>query len=75
MNNNKQTENMALRSLQVEQEQHQQPPIHIEYLNFDMFFRTYKDQFQKQADSLVLFVHWFLVQNRYKCLVDGIVSN
>ena len=46
----------------------------LEYLNFDMFYRTYRETFKKPADSLVLFIHWFMIQNRYKCIVDKVVS-
>jgi hypothetical protein len=44
-----------------------------EYTHFEMYYLKYKDSFCKPADSLVLFIHWCMIQNKFKCLVDAVV--
>lgn len=44
------------------------------YPHFDFYYITYNKSILKPADSLVLFYHWYLVHNKFKCLVDNKVK-
>jgi len=43
----------------------------MDLTNFEFYFQRYREKFNKQADALVVFVHWYLVQNKYKCVVES----
>lgn len=45
--------------------------IEPEYPHFQIYYDTWVNSFTKPADPLVLFYHWLLIHNRFKCLIDG----
>ena len=41
----------------------------------ETIFNLYKDKVKKSHDALALFVHWYLIQNNFRCIrEDGKVK-
>ncbi len=49
-------------------------PGAIEFTHFQVYYEHWREAFNKPSDPLVLFYHWLLMHNRFKCLVDGEVK-
>lgn len=48
------------------------PKIEItEYPHFQIYYDLYHHDFKNPADALVLFYHWLLIHNRFKCFSNG----
>lgn len=47
----------------------------MEFVYFETFYKTYRETFKKPADSLILFIHWFMLQNRYQSIFNNTVSS
>jgi hypothetical protein len=45
-----------------------------EFIYFETFYKTYRETFKKPADSLFLFIHWFMLKNSYQSTFNNIVS-
>ena len=41
------------------------------YNGLEIFTHAFKDQIKRDADALVLFVHWYLVKHGFTCISDG----
>ncbi len=42
--------------------------------NLELFYKYYHKNFKKQSDCLVLFIHWLMIQNKFKCSIQQNVS-
>ena len=45
-----------------------------EFTIFEFIYGHYKEKIKRREDSIVLFIHYYLVTNRFKCFYDGQVS-
>jgi proteasome inhibitor subunit 1 (PI31) len=41
------------------------------YNGLELCYHAFKDQIKRDADLITLFVHWYLVQNGFECVIDG----
>lgn len=44
---------------------------HILLPHFELYYELWYKSFNKTADPLILFYHWLLIHNRFKCVIDG----
>ncbi|CAF0807534.1 unnamed protein product [Brachionus calyciflorus] len=42
-----------------------------EFCHFELYYTTWYEKFTRPADPLVLFIHWAMIQNRFKCFYDN----
>lgn len=45
----------------------------FDYSTFEIYYLYYKQHFNKTADPLVVFIHWYMVKHNFKCIVDSLV--
>lgn len=45
-----------------------------EFIYFETFYKIYRETFKKPADSLFLFIHWFMLKNSYQSTFNNIKS-
>lgn len=43
----------------------------IEFCHFEIYYLNWYEKFTKPADPLVLFTHYCLIQNRFKCSFES----
>ncbi|RNA16408.1 hypothetical protein BpHYR1_008100 [Brachionus plicatilis] len=43
----------------------------LDFSHFEIYFVHYSAKFKKSADPLVLFVHWSMIQNRFRCINES----
>jgi hypothetical protein len=41
------------------------------YSGLEVFYHAFKSQIKRDADALVLFVHWYLVKHGFACITEG----
>lgn len=42
-----------------------------EFCHFEVYYTAWYEKFLRPADPLVLFIHWSMIQNRFKCFYDS----
>lgn len=41
------------------------------FKGLELCLHAFRDQIKSESDSLILFVHWYLIQKGFQCIVDG----
>ena len=45
-----------------------------EFCHLEIYFLYWNKSFVKPADPIMLFYHWCMIQNKFKCLIDEKVN-
>ena len=43
----------------------------LSFNGLEICYHAFKNQIKRDSDAIVLFVHWYLVQNGFGCVVEG----
>ncbi len=43
----------------------------VSFRGLELCYQAFKSQIKRNSDAIVLFVHWYLVNNEFVCVVDG----